>query len=99
MKNTSSSSAGRPTHGDAKYAVLALYCGLENKKQNVVGAKDEEDWLMTFLANAFGSCKSTKLFYEIIHPHGGCLTPSGEAWFDIWDPPLSICVFLQIVRS
>ena len=42
-KNSSSSSAGRPKHGDAKYPILALYCGRENKKQNDVGAKEEED--------------------------------------------------------
>ncbi|VAH70593.1 unnamed protein product [Triticum turgidum subsp. durum] len=58
------------------------------------GAKEEEDWLMLFL----GSCKSTRSFYETLHPYGGCFTPSGEAWFDIWEPPLSIHILLQIEK-
>ena len=41
--NFSSSSVGWTKCGDAKYAVLALYYGRENKKQNDVGAKEEED--------------------------------------------------------
>ena len=93
-KNSSSSSAGRPTRGGAKYAVLALYYGRENKKQNVVEAKEEEDRLMTSLANAFGSCKSANSFYEILHPHRGCFTPLREAWLDIWDTPLIIRILL-----
>ena len=48
QQNSCSRSAGRPKHGDTKYEVLALYYGRENKKQNDVGAKEEEDWLMTF---------------------------------------------------